>query len=239
MLATDYPRRESRRDGEGSRCSGAASREMRTWQLDDTIDVPRSARRPRGEGTLRSAEAAELIYAGRRAVVTLASLKALGGRAVAAKYRIARSVFNALDRPGALRSYLRPPTRWLLSGSKRLSDGSSAHAVMIETLARSQYDGAWQSIDECALFDPLSSGSIRSTRSVDASPASLARIVMRQPSDAMPSFSIRRSLAARLERKAHGVLDATVRSWRCWLDAKGRKLPIEDQLLRRERRAPV
>ena len=176
--------------------------------LDDTIDIaPLAAADLAAKGTLFDLEAAELVSYAEDAArsITLASLKALGmGPSVAAMpYPPDLSLMRWIVQRLAI-AYLRPPTRWLLSGSKRLSDGSSAHAVMIETLARSQYDGAWQSIDEMRAL--LRSAVVR-IYPIDEVGRCELRIfgphqVMRQPSDAMPSLlDLDEAFALRLSAK--------------------------------------
>lgn len=126
-------------------------------------------------------------------------------------------------------AYLRPPSRWLSRDDVRLEEDSSEHKAMLKTLARSQYDGAWQSIDE---MRALLRSSIVRLYAVDSVRRVELRVfgphqVMRHPDSEVPHLIQQdRKFALKLSDNHFEVWTRDEDTWFAqWVDSKGYTLP--------------
>lgn len=121
--------------------------------------------------------------------------------------------------------YLKPPTRWLVDEGVRLPEDSREHTVLTETLARSQYDGAWQAVDEARA---LARQCVVRVYPLDKVKRCSVRVfapqhVMREPSDEVPALmDYDAQFALRLSGNRFEWWTQTSDGWRCeWVDANG------------------
>lgn len=122
-------------------------------------------------------------------------------------------------------AYLRPPSRWLAEDSIRLPEDAIETITMRNVLERSEYDGAWQSIDETRAL--LRQAIVR-IYAIDSVKRCALRVfgpqqVFRDPSDEVPSLIDRdKQFALRLSsnRFEHWTREGEI--WRCqWVDGDG------------------
>jgi hypothetical protein len=126
-------------------------------------------------------------------------------------------------------AYLRPPSRWLSDDGERLLEESDEHQTMLSTLGRSQYDGAWQAIDEMRAL--LRSAVVR-LYAVDSVGRVELRVfgphqVHRWPDAEVPHLIQQdHEFALKLSEDHFEHWSRDGESWRArWVDSKGYMLP--------------